>query len=140
MWLQENVLWGKTPAPQAVPPKYGRNKLSMLAGRVHLNVYTKNTSETWKYLVLHLTDDPCCQAEAFFLQWTESLLKMYCSAVQNTPKQTTVYFATVLQMWHCRLLTILGATAYGYHSVQSTLSHTFYYRLNMCFNILILPQ
>lgn len=98
------------------------------------------TSETWKYLALHLTDDPCCQAEAFFLQWTESLLKMYCSAVQNTPKQTTVYFATVLRIWHCHLLTILEATAYGYHSVQSTLSHTFYYRLNTCFNILILPQ
>lgn len=56
----------------------------------------------------------------------------------NTPKQRTVYFATVLQMWYWHLLTMLGATAYGYHSVKSTLSHTFYYCLNTCFNILIL--
>lgn len=67
MWLQENVVWGKTPAAQAVPPKYGRNKMCMLAGSVHLNAYIKNTSKTWKYFALHLSDvDPCSQAESFF--------------------------------------------------------------------------
>lgn len=60
------MVQGKSPAAQAMPPKDGRNKMHTLSGGMHLNVYIKNTSKTWKYFALHLNDGPCSQAESFF--------------------------------------------------------------------------
>lgn len=108
----------------------------MLAGSVLLNAYIKNTFKTWKYFALHLTMlTHVLRQKAFFFHSGQN-----ASWKCNTPKLVTVYFAIVLQMWHWHLLTILEATAYGYHSVESTLSHVLYNCLNMCLNIVILAQ
>lgn len=70
-----------------------------------------------------------------------ALLNPHYSAAHPLPREASLLLpASVLQMWHCHLSPILEGTAYGYHSVKSILSHTFYYQLNMHSNILLLSQ
>lgn len=88
MWLQENVR--KDSCTTSSATQVCQNKLCMAAGSVHLNVYMKNTSKTWKHFALHLTDDPRSHAESLFSAVDrmppENVLLLKRSAVQNSPK------------------------------------------------------